>query len=176
MPHRTLAVLLLLSALPSIALSQNERSTAETYERRVRQERLNGRYIPADLADAMATLERITSTDSQEAYASRTEEEVVERLWFSFGRWLAINWGFYDGSRFSDYLRRLGVDTPDGQKEFVMRAYHRHLNGLDIDVRQLAEDYKARRAEADSLRLLGGTVLERLPAEPPRADTTRREE
>lgn len=163
----TLSLLVFLIALPLLALAQNEPSAAEAYERRLRQETLNGRYIPKDLPDAMATLERITGTDSQEAYAARTEDEVVRRLWFSFGRWLAINWGFYDGSRFSDYLRRLGVDTPDGQKEFVMRAYHRHLNGRDIDVRQLAEDYKARRAEADSLRVLEATVLERLPAPGP---------
>ena len=175
MRHFTLALLAGLSILSPVALAQNEPSAAEAYERRLRQETLNGRYIPKDLRDAMATLERITSAESQEAYAARTEEEAVRRLWFSFGRWLAINWGFYDGSRFSDYLRRLGVDTPDGQKEFVMRAYHRHLNGRDIDVRQLAEDYKAARAEADSLRLLGGTVLERLPAPIAEPDSGRRE-
>ena len=163
---RQLAVWVLALA-PLFALAQNQPSASETFERRQRQERLNGRYIPRDLDDAMATLERITSVESQEAYAARSEDEVVERLWFSFGRWLAVNWGFYDGSRFADYLRRLGVDQPDGQKEFVMRAYHRHLNGRDLDVRQLAESYKARKAAADSLRLAGATVLEVLTPQAP---------
>ena len=169
MPLRHL-VAYALALAPLVALAQVQPSAAENYERRVRRERVDGRYIPRDLDDAMATLEAITSLESQEAYAARGEDEVVAKLWFSFGRWLAVNWGFYDGSRFADYLRRLGVDQPDGQKEFVMRAYHRHLNGRDLDVRQLAEDYKARKATADSLRLAGATVLEVLPAAPP--DTT----
>lgn len=160
-------------ALPFVTHAQaTAPSASETYEKRLRQERINGKYIPSDLADAIATLERITSAESQEAYASRPEDVAVGQLWFSFGRWLATSWGFYDGSRFSDYLRRIGVDTPDGQKEFVMRAYHRHLNGEDLDVKQLAEDYKARRAAADSLRVANATVLRRLG--PPVRDTTER--
>ena len=170
MPVRRLALLVLLPALAPLATAAQGSPAAEAYEKRLRQESIGGRYVPRDLNDAMETLERLTSAESREAYASRGEDEVVEKLWFSFGRWIATNWGFYDGSRFSAYLRRLGVDTPDGQKEFVMRAYHRHLNGRDLDVRQLAEDYKARKAAADSLRLLGATVIERLPTPP--ADTT----
>ena len=169
---RRLAPLLVLlpAAVAPLAAVAQDSPAAAAYAKRLRQESIGGRYVPRDLADAMRTLERLTSVESQEAYASRAEDEAVEKLWFSFGRWIATNWGFYDGSRFAAYLRRIGVDTPDGQKEFVMRAYHRHLNGRDLDVRQLAEDYKARRAAADSLRLLGATVIERLPA--PAADTT----
>lgn len=146
------------SAGPEV-LAQAEDAQA-TYERRVRQQKIGTRHIPADLNDAMATLDALTSEASKEQYVSRDEDEAVERLFFSFGRWIAINWGLYDGSRFSAYLRGFGVDQPDGQKEFIMRAYHRHLRGVDLDVPQLAGAYKAAKAARDSARRAEATVLD----------------
>ncbi len=158
--------------------AQAERGSArETFERRSRQQNLEGRYIPKDLPDALEALEGLTSASSRKAYAGASEEEVVHQLYFSFGRWMAINWGFYDGSRFSAYLRNLGVDRPDGQIEFMMRAYHRHLNGQDLDVAGLASAYKAKRAASDSLKLANSTVSETTTRtlERPAGDSLRRD-
>jgi len=146
--------------LPVALVEAQAVDTKSEYERRVKQQKIGTRHIPADLEDAMATLDELTSESSKEQYISKPEDEVVERLFFSFGRWVAINWGLYDGSRFSLYLRNMGVDQPDGQKEFIMRAYHRHLLGSDLDVRQLAEAYKAKKATRDSLRRAEATVIE----------------
>lgn len=136
------------------------RSPAEEYAWRIRQERLGEHYIPRDLNDAMSTLDKITSESSQENYISEEEDFVVKRLWFSFGRWLGTNWGLYEGSRFSVYLRGIGVDHPEGQIEFIMRAYHRHLQGKPLDVKDLALRYKAEKAEADSLKKSQQKVIE----------------
>lgn len=163
---------LLLSLLCSALTSQAQDAGAdEDYEKRIRQQKIGTRYIPADLADAMKTLDALTSEDSKEQYVSRTEDEVVERLFFSFGRWIAINWGLYDGSRFSVYLRKLGVDQPDGQKEFIMRAYHQHLRGESPDVRTLATRYKTQRARADSIKRAQAHVIETFVR--PAQDSTR---
>ena len=153
-------VLICLLGLSSIVLSQNVTTSKETFEQRARQQKIGQHYIPADLIDAMKTLDGITPEDSKESYAAQTEDFVVERLFFSLGRWLAINWGFYDGSRFSIYLQQLGVDQPDGQKEMVMRAYHRHLNGKDLDVRDLVTRYKRQKAIQDSIRMAGAEVID----------------
>ena len=171
---RGLLALLALCCAASGAAAQAgaaEREARADYERRTRQQKIGVHHIPADLDDAMATLDRVTSEEIKDRYAGQPEDFVVERLYFSFGRWLAVNWGLYDGSRFAVYLRRLGVDRPDGQKEFIMRAYHRHLNGREIDVRQLAESYKRERAAADSLRRAEATVIESFTRPVP--DTTR---
>ena len=141
------------------ALAQTP-AAQEEYERRTRQQKIGEHYIPADLKDAMVTLDRLTSEESKASYAAQTEDFVVERLYFSFGRWIAIHWGMYDGSRFSRFLQGLGVDQPDGQKELVMRAYHRHLNGKDLDIRDLVTRYKRERNAQDSLRRLEATVIE----------------
>lgn len=149
----------------------------KAYERRVRQQKIGTRYIPADLNDAMLTLDELTSEKIKESYIAQSEDFVVERLFFSFGRWIAINWGLYDGSRFSAYLRRLGVDQPDGQKEFIMRAYHRHLSGKDLDVADLAGRYKRQRAERDSIKLAEAAVISSYtrPVQPPATDSIRQE-
>jgi len=147
-------------SLSVFALGQSEPSSEDTYKQRIRQQKIGQHYIPADLIDAMKTLDRITPEDSKESYAAQSEDLVVERLFFSFGRWLAINWGMYDGSRFSLYLQSLGVDQPDGQKELVMRAFHRHLNGQDLDVRDLVTRYKRQKVVRDSIRMSKAQVLE----------------
>ena len=134
-----------------------------TYEERIRKTRLDGHYIPYDLKDAMRELEDITPITSQNAYASREEDFVVRKLYFSFGRWLGVNWSRYEGSRLSAYLNDLGVDTPDGQIELLMRLYHRHLNGKELDVRPLVEAYKAERAAEEEARRARSTVLEVVP-------------
>ena len=158
---RTLRSIVFLLLLPLLALSSSlaaqapgagGRSTGEEYERRVRQQKLNGQYIPSDIYDAMDALDRLVDADSREKFASAPEDLVVERLFFSLGRWMAVNWGLYEGSRIAAYLRELGVDEPDGQIEFLMRAYHRHVREVDLDVRQLATTYKRERRLRDSLR------------------------
>lgn len=143
-----------------VALAQSDLSSREDYEKRTRQQKIGQHHIPSDLIDAMKTLDEITPEDSKESYAAQSEDFVVERLFFSLGRWLAINWGMYDGSRFSRYLQNLGVDQPDGQKELVMRAYHRHLNGKELDVRDLVTRYKVQKAVKDSIRLSGAEVID----------------
>jgi len=153
-------LLFLLIGLAAYGQAQTELSPQEEFERRTRQQTLGVHYIPSDLIDAMKTLDEITPEDSKEEYAMQTEDYVVERLFFSFGRWLAINWGMYDGSRFSRFMQNLGVDQPDGQKEFVMRAYHRHLNGKDLDVRDLVTRYKRQKAIQDSIRLSSAQVID----------------
>ena len=142
------------------ALESFEAPNALTYEERIRKQRLNGHYIPYDIKDAMRELEEITSTGSQNAYAEREEDFVVHKLYFSFGRWLGLNWSLYEGSRLSAYFRDLGVDEADGQIEMLMRLYHRHLNDKELDVKQLAEKYKADKAAKAEARRSGGTVLE----------------
>lgn len=165
-----IALLISVSAAPRTVLAQAASNPEAreafdaprrlSYEERITRTRLNGHYIPYDINDAMRELEEITSTASQSAYAERDEDFVVERLYFSLGRWLGVNWGLYDGSRMSAYFRELGVDAADGQIEMLMRLYHRHLNGEPLGVKGLAEAYKAEKAAEQEARRARGEVIE----------------
>ncbi len=145
---------------PGSAADTVSTSAALEYQRRIKLERIGQHYIPKDLKDAMRTLDELVSVASQESYASKEEDFVYHKLFFSFGRWIGTNWSLYEGSRFSVYLKQIGIDHPEGQIEFIMRAYHRHLNGLPLDVKQLATDYKGRKSEADSVRRSKAIVID----------------
>ena len=58
------------------------------------------------------------------------------------------NWNFYEGSRFSHYLKEMGVSFPDDMASFVIISYHRHLNGRELELeKRSAEIAEKRRLE-----------------------------
>lgn len=160
-----------LAQAPKDPRGQAEPNTATAYEERITQERINDHYIPYDVLDAVRELDKITSTSSQNAYASQEEDFAVERLFFSFGRWMAVNWSLYDGSRLSAHLKQMGVDQPDGQIELLMRIYHRHLNGKELSIKDLAEAYQSEKAAARLARLSAGEVIDSMVRTEPRPST-----
>ncbi len=140
---RLLTLLLLL--LPSLLIAQSSGppSTKEEYEReyakRIKKEYLYGVYIPKDMGDAFRQLDKLTDAESRKKFLSLSEEDAWRKLFFSLGRWIAHNWGFYGGSRFSHYLRGMGLTHPDDMVRFVIVMYHRHLSGAPLEPRPLIE-------------------------------------
>ncbi len=129
------------------------------YEWRIRQEYLFGVYIPVDLYDAFRVLDEKISERSKAKLLSVDEETAWRKLFFSFGRWMMVNWAFYEGSRFEHYLRKLGLGHPDDMVRFMIVTYHRHLSGKPLEVKALAEQLAAARRKAHLERLLEGEVL-----------------
>jgi len=131
------------------------------YEKRIKKERLYGVYIPKDMPDAFTQLNRLTPREGKETLRSVPEEVAVRKLHFSLGRWIIHNWGFYEGSRFSHYLKKIGVSHPDDQARVVIIGYHRYLNKKPLEIKKLAEDYHARRIQELEERKKKGDVLSR---------------
>lgn len=130
------------------------------YQRRIQQEQLYGVYIPRDIGDAFNELNKKIDAPSKAKFKALNEDAAVRKLYFSFGRWLSHNWSFYEGSRFSHYLRELGLTHPDDMIEFVIITYHRSLHKKPLDVKPLLDRIlAARRAEFDARRR-GGEVLD----------------
>ena len=84
--------------------AETESEFDKAYAWRIRQENLDGVYIPKDLTEAFLELNRLTEKSSREKYRNAPEEEATHRLFFSLGRWIILNWGFYEGSRLSHSL------------------------------------------------------------------------
>ncbi len=147
-------------------------STREEYEReyqrRIKKEYLFGVYIPKDMADAFRELDKRIDKESKEKFLSLSEEEAWHKLFFSLGRWITYNWGFYGGSRFSHYLRSMGLSYPDDMARFVIVMYHRHLSGNPLDpkpvIDQILEERKAQQA--------GGEVIYREVRKVEKPDST----
>ena len=131
------------------------------YQNHIKKEKLFGVYIPKDLGDAFAQLNRLISPESKKKFRQVSERTAVRKLHFSFGRWMIYNWQFEEGSRFSHYLRKLGLFDPDDMARFVMTAYHRQLNKKPLEIKALLEEIRANREQLKKKRLLKGEVISR---------------
>ncbi len=156
----------------SLGAAQVDTTDAERhrleYQRRITKTHINGFYIPKDIADAMTQLDKIIDLSGKARYKAQTEEVAAKRLHFSFGKWMMVNWSFYEGSRLSHHLRSLGVTYPDDMATLLMICYHRHLHGRELDYRSLAKGFNEQRKAEVEARLARGKVLDRviLPKEP----------
>jgi hypothetical protein len=123
------------------------------YKKRIQREILYGVYIPKDLTDAFIQLNQLIDEDSKKAFKNYPEEEAARQLFFSFGRWITHNWGFYGGSRLSHYLKELGIHHPEDMARFIIITYHRNLNRNSLNVKALVEQFQeARKQEAEEKR------------------------
>jgi hypothetical protein len=131
----------------------------KAYQQRIQQEVLFGQYIPKDLSDAFVELNKRIDADSKIRFKSVPEEEAVHKLYFSLGRWIVENWGFYGGSRLSHYLRELGITHPEDMAQFIIVSYHRNLNRKDLNVKEQVAAYQEKRQQEHLERASKGTVL-----------------
>jgi hypothetical protein len=101
--------------------------TDSIYQSNIKKTRLNGVYIPKDMEDAFLELDRLSPKESIEKMKQVSEETIAKKLHFGLGRWMAHNWSFDEGSRFSHYLKSLGLFYTDDMIDFMLVSYHRKL-------------------------------------------------
>lgn len=147
-----------------LVVAQEGRSYKKEYESayqsRISKTHLNGRYIPKDIEDAMVELDRLIDEPSKQKLKSVPEEIAVRRIHFTFGRWMILNWGFYEGSRLSHYLKSKGVTYPDDMASALIAWYHRKLNGKPLLIDELASSYAEKRKNEVRERLLKGEIID----------------
>ena len=117
-----------------------------TYQSNILKTRINGVYIPKDLDDAFAELDRLSPPEALDKIRVEDETFVAQKLHYGLGRWMAYNWNFDEGSRFSHYLKGLGLFYSAEMIDFVLISYHRYLNkkpqDLEVRVKQYVEKRK----------------------------------
>lgn len=139
-------------------LTQEEQFQKE-YAKRIKKERLYGVYIPKDIPDAFTQLNKLTARESKAAFKSVPENIAVKKLHFSLGRWITHNWGFYEGSRLSHYLKGLGTSHPEDQAKVIIIAYHRYLNKQPIKLKELGTQFQEARKKMLEERKNKGEVI-----------------
>ena len=145
-----LCVSLLMSFVPGLraqSASAAESAFDSAYAARVTQSEINGVYIPQDLEDAIAELRRLSSPQDLEKFRSAPEDVARNKLHFGLGKWIILNWGFYEGSRLSHWLSQAGLEHPDDMARSVIVCFHRSLNGLDTRLQDEVNYYKALREQ-----------------------------
>jgi len=169
MKNRIFALLpfLLCSFLTVLAQTQKEEtgppsSEAEfeqQYQERIRKEVLNGVYIPKNLEDAMVELDKRVSVEARLKFKALPEDSVCAIMHNRLGQWMILNWGFYGGSRLSNYLRSAGVSFPDDMADFLILAYHRRQNAKPFGIKVLATKFRDKRKKEYQEKMKKGKVI-----------------
>lgn len=129
------------------------------YQERITKDRLFNVYIPKNLDDAMVQLDKLIEPDMQKKYKSIPEDTVCMVMLNRLGQWMINNWGFYGGSRLSHYLRTAGVTFPDDMADLLLIAYHRHLHGKPVLMKELAPPFRQKRKKEHEAELKEGEVI-----------------
>lgn len=167
--------LILCFGFSSLSFSQKPPETEAEYEknyrRNIQKEYLFGVYIPKDLADSFVQLNRKIGSESKAKFKSMPEEIAGDKLFFSLGRWIIHNWSFYSGSRFSNYLKGLGIHHPEEMARFVIIAYHRNLNRKPLNVKDLLKTFHDKKESEKKELLKKGQILHQETRMRPRKDS-----
>jgi hypothetical protein len=142
--------------LSGVSYAQTPEEYEANYALRIKQEMINGVYIPVDLEDAFSELNRLSSTEGLATFKSSPEDSIRRKLHFGLGRWILVNWGLEDGSRMSEYMKNLNISAPDDMVEVIILTWHRQLNDqplrIEEEVAIIEERRAAEKARRDSLK------------------------
>jgi|TARA_Y100000310_G_C20685879_1_gene818956 hypothetical protein len=97
-------------------------------------------YIPKDLDDCFAQLERVLEPEQIEAIRTGTEADTIQ-YHFGLGMWIRNNWKLWGGSRLTKWFNAVGVMHPDDMSSIILISFWRHLNNRPIDVGQQIQYY-----------------------------------
>ena len=126
-------------------LSESIRLKDSIYQSQVYKTRIDGVYIPKDVADAMKELDRRSPPESVAKLKQTDEETVAKKLHFGFGRWMVVKWQLNMGSRLSVHLSQLGLIDEDEMTRFLLISYHRHIMKKELQSKELAQSIKEKR-------------------------------
>jgi hypothetical protein len=161
--HIWISVLLLIQARVLSGQNAQPAGTPSEFERqyqeRIVKDRLFGVYIPKNLEDAIRELDKQITPEARSRVKAVPEDRVCCLLHPKLGQWMITNWGFYEGSRLSHYLRTAGVTYPDDMADLIIVAYHRHINDIPVVLKDLAAPFKDKRQKAWQERLQQGEVI-----------------
>ncbi len=131
---------------------------AERYEHnykiRIKKAYIDGIYIPRDVEDAIEVLIDASDDEGLDKMKSVPEEVAANGLRRGLGKWIAVRWGFDEGSRITHFIKtHYGVSHPKDITEFIIRALHRRLNNRPLQLKEMGEFMVKRRNEARLRRL-----------------------
>jgi len=123
------------------------------YAKRIRQEMINGVYIPVDLNDAFSELNRLSDAKGIASFKN-APDSMIAKNHFGLIKWVQLNWGLDEGSRISHYLKGKGISVPDDMARIIVVTYHHYLNGkplmLEEEAASIAKRMEAQKMKRDS--------------------------
>lgn len=140
--------------IPMALCSQDEAvlSPEELYAKNIKLEYINDVYIPADVAEAMAEIDRLSDETGRARLLETDEQNAADKLVMGLGKWLIVNWNFYPGSRLAHKLKDYGVSHPDDMAKFLIVSYHRHLRQVPLELEKRGKVYFDKRKKDQEIK------------------------
>jgi hypothetical protein len=98
-------------------------------------------YIPENLVDCFAELEKLLDKDVLESFKKKNEED-LPLYQFDLARWLRGRWGLWQGSRLAEFFKSIGIFHADDMSAIVLISFHRYLNNRYNDIPKLFEYFR----------------------------------
>lgn len=106
-----------------------ERENRENLKQRLVAEKINDIYIPKDLGDCFAELDKMLKDVDKKEMQSLPKREGMIDYHMGLGMWMRNNWGLWGGSRLQKYFTDKGITHPDDMSSVVLSYYYDWLNG-----------------------------------------------
>lgn len=120
----------------------------EKYEENIQKEYLYGRYIPADVDEAIIEVDKLLAPEVKERFLSLPDTLAGPKGVNSLGPWLLRNWNLYDGSRLSHYMKtELGLSHPVDMVYYILTLYYRDQNNIPYEKEALLSYIQERRKQ-----------------------------
>ncbi len=122
-------------------------ATLKEFDQRIKLTRIEGKYIPKDLNDAMMELNKIMEDGAKKKFADMSENDARQKTHFSFGKYINARWYIQEGSRLTVWFQKNKIYDFDDMIDCIIVAYHRTLNNKPIEFEQLADYYYKKQME-----------------------------
>lgn len=135
---------------------------------------INGIYIPKDLKDCLAQINKFWSDSTKNQVKQWTENKFTAETHLGFGMWMRNNWQLWRGSRLTAYFNTIGVYHAESISDIILTSYHRKLTGKEIGLEtqvkaekdhweKAKQDEQVRKTKKYDLFKAGDTVLFKYP-------------
>ncbi len=124
----------------------------ERYAQNIQLEYINDVYIPINVVDAMSEIDRLSDDKGKARLLETDEQNAADKLVMGLGKWLIVNWNFYEGSRLSHKLKEYGVTHPDDMAKFLIVSYHRHLRQAPQELEKRGKAYFDKRKKDQEIK------------------------
>ena len=114
----------ILACCPSVNAGQDKNDISKA-------EYINGVYIPKNLEEAWAEIEKNLSPEDRQKLRTIPEGDTI-MFHFSSGMGMRNNWGLWGGSRLAKYFNDLGVFHPDDMSSIILETLWCHINDKPI--------------------------------------------
>ena len=106
------------------------------YQVRIKESKLDGMYIPKDINDVYRELDKLMDDEAKKTFMAFSDQEVDAKTHATLGAWLENKWSLSEGSRLSEWFRKLQVPHYEYMIGIIITSYHRHLHEKDIKLKE----------------------------------------